>query len=113
MSWDAGRLDDRFRALDQHVEDLRETIRAYAPMARQVAVLEAQVEDLENDIAETKVAFHEMTKEMKAEVAELTKGQTEVIRAGRAETVKIIALFVTPIFGGALTLAAALITGRV
>jgi prefoldin subunit 5 len=102
MTWNTDRLDDRFKAIDSHLHDMRETIRASAPLMRQVAVLEAKVDDIEKDITE-----------MKADVVKLADGTTEIIRSNRADTVKIIAAFASPAIVAVLGLVGALLTGRI
>jgi hypothetical protein len=52
--WPPGRLNDRFAAIDEHLHDIREQIRAFAPLAGQAGVLEAKVDDLEEDVRDLK-----------------------------------------------------------
>ncbi len=48
--WSSGRIADRFAAVDQHLEDIREWIRVFAPLVRDVGELEAAVENIEEDV---------------------------------------------------------------
>lgn len=52
--WPPGRLNDRFSAIDEHLHDMREQIRVFAPLAGQTGVLEAKVDDLEEDVKDLK-----------------------------------------------------------
>lgn len=96
------RLDDRFRSLDAHIADLRETIRVFAPLTSQTGVLEAKVEDIEGDI-----------RDMKADVRDLAKETTTLVRENRSERIRQAALLFGPAIALALATVVGIVTGKI
>jgi uncharacterized coiled-coil protein SlyX len=94
-------LEWRFRALEQRAESIDHQVRVIAPFVQQIGGHEAAIERLQTDVAE-----------LKALTRELDQGMTQVIRAGRAETLKYLALIVGPAMLAAGAIVVALVTGK-
>ena len=80
---DSAAFEWRFRAMEQRLDDVSDTLRVLAPVVRQVGNIEADVEHAQAAIAEIK-AFNR----------DLEKGMTDVIRSSRTETVRLIGIVV-------------------
>jgi hypothetical protein len=98
---DAQDVEWRFRVIEQRVESIDHQVRAIAPFVQQISGLEANIESLQRDAAALKELTHE-----------LNRGMTDVIRAGRAETLKYLALIVGPAMIAAGAIVVALLTGE-
>jgi hypothetical protein len=90
------------REIQRALEDLRLTLRTLAPLAGQVGIAEAKIEDAEQNIGNLQVWFRE-----------LEKGMNEVIRSGRSDTLKYVAFTVGPGLLAAGAIVAAFLTGAV
>lgn len=90
--WTPGRLNDRFRSIDEHLQDLRDEIRVFAPTAATVGKLDVKVDELREDVAE-----------LKADVKEIVN---------RSVTLRI-AVVLAPILLTCMGLGLALLTGRI
>lgn len=87
------RVNDRFRVLEDRVQELRMELRVFAPHSVQLGVLEATVDDIELDIAELKVAGQ--ARDERVRVVE------DQVRRGPVEMLKLILIVVTVFASGA------------
>lgn len=100
--WPPGRLQDRFDAVDEHLADLKETLKIFYPLPGQVGLLEHKIEALEEDMTE-----------LRSDVRELTKEQTTLVRADRSERLRQAGLLLGPSIALAGMVIIAVITGRI
>ena len=116
-SWDAGRFEERVRALDKALERLEYDIRVLMPLTGQIGGLEADVDAVERELANLRLDLVTLRNEAlaaaqaaatAAQVAKDTANTTanEVIRSGRTENLKLIGIIV----GAFTTIAGTIIT---
>lgn len=85
----------RFRAIEQHLEALEHTVRAFAPVVGQVAVADVEIEAAQQDITALKMLARELELSTNNRLRELEAD----VKSGPAETLKLIAIVVT-VFAG-------------
>lgn len=84
-------LEYRFRAVEQRLDDFSDTLRAIAPVVRQVGNVEADVEHMQRAVGEIKGEI----KDLRVFTRDLDKGMTDMMRSGRTENLKLIGIVVT------------------
>lgn len=103
--WTTPRLDDRFRDVDRQLAALEHDVRVIAPVAGQVAGIEADVDGLQRALGEIRVDLRDLQRESaaairRAESAAIEAGRradtnaNDVIRSGRIENLKLIGIVI-------------------
>lgn len=122
--WTTPRLDDRFREVDRQLSELQHDVRVLAPVVGQVGGLEADVEGVFRALSEVRGDLRDLQRESAAAVRRAEKAAAaavqradstanDVIRSGRAENLKLIALVLgsfTTVIGLIVT---AILTGKI
>lgn len=80
----------RFRAIEQHLDDVSQTLRVLAPIVRDVGNVQA---DVDHALA-TLTDVRSEVRDLRAVTRDLEKGMTDVIRSGRVENLKLVGIVV-------------------
>lgn len=81
----------RFRAIEQHLDTLEHTVRAFGPVVGQSAVADVEIEAAQREIAALKTLVRDMELTTQARFRELEAG----VKSGPIETLKLILIVVT------------------